>query len=400
MTKAGNTLSITLDGVRGIAATSVIFSHVFMLYYNEAHYGPAGDNASAIALSIFNSPFSFFYRGGAAVLLFFLLSGYVLCSACLKKAPHDASYVRVAAGKRYLRLGLPVAAAVCLGYIGIAAGIFPAAPDGVNPFLDFPDRDLGFMQMIRSALYSSMLFGDGNFDYVLWTISIEFYGSLLVFALYALLGTNRALLITSGVGMGSYLLFAPQPYNMYSLFFFGVVFAATKFRTFARLPRQTVVLMSGALLILGCYLIGFYDTSTSYQWLASVSHKVTRVSPAADPGVIYPALGSMCLLLSLLIGLNPGQKSSGTGSRVLGGLGKLSFSVYLLHPLILATVGKMIFLELGRNMYSMLLCLATVLVGSYVCAYFFYNHIDKPSIRLANWFGQRVFVKRPVLQGL
>src|SRR5699024_5907526 len=179
-----------------------------------------GDDAG-LALGIFNSPFTFIYRGGAAVMLFFLLSGFVLTLACIHKAPSNRHYVSAAASKRYLRLGLPVAAAIALGYAAITANLFPSAPDGVSPFFDFPDMDLGLADMVKAALYKSMLFGDRDFDYVLWTISIEFYGSLLVFGAYALMGRHRMPAMVLSALTGLALLGFERPAALYGLFFLG-----------------------------------------------------------------------------------------------------------------------------------------------------------------------------------
>lgn len=387
-----------LDGVRGLAAISVIFSHVFLLYYSEIHYGLAGSVPSALAMSIFNSPFTFFYRGGAAVLLFFLLSGYVLCSACIKKAPLNNNYVSMAASKRYFRLGLPVAAAVLIGYLGIVFNAFPSAPAGINNFLDFPDQGLGFAQMLRSALFGSMLFGDGNFDYVLWTISVEFYGSLLVFALFALTRRNRKFSIVFCTALACVLLFLPKAYSLYSLFFFGAALAHVDFTAVRRLPTQHVTLLSVPLLLIGCYLVGFYATSASYGWLERVTALYQTLAPHADPSIVYPALGALCILVSILAGA--GRNNSvepGTGAKLLAWVGKLSFSVYLLHPFILATAGKYIFLEMGKNMQSLLACLVVVFLGTYFFSYFFYKHVDRPSMKIADRLGKRLFMVQPTV---
>lgn len=387
--------STMLDGVRGLAAISVIFSHVFLLYYSEVHYGLADSVPSALAMSIFNSPFTFFYRGGAAVLLFFLLSGYVLCSACIKKAPLNNNYVPMAASKRYLRLGLPVATAVLIGYLGIVFNAFPSAPAGINNFLDFPDQQLGFAQMLRSALFGSMLFGDGNFDYVLWTISVEFYGSLLVFAVFALTRKNRMFSIMFCTALACFLLFLPKAYSLYSLFFFGAALAYIDFTTVRRLSTQQLALLAVPLLLTGCYLVGFYETSASYRWLEPLTVLYQSLAPRADPSVIYPALGALCILVSILAGAGRHSASEpGSGAKLLAWVGKLSFSVYLLHPFVLATAGKYIFLEMGKNMYSLLACLLVVFSGTYFCSYFFYKHVDRPSTKIADQFGKRLFMAR------
>ena len=385
-----------LDGLRGIAAASVIFSHVFMLYFSEMHDGRADGGASALALGIFHSPFTFFYRGGAAVLLFFLLSGYVLYSACLRKAPRDDTYVPAAASKRYLRLGLPVAASVFVGYLGIALNFFPSAPKGNNAFLDFPDAGLGFMQMLQSALYSSMLFGDGRFSYVLWTISIEFYGSLLIFALYALMGKNKAVSAALCVGAGCYLLFLPKALSVYSLFLFGAALAHVDFRPLRQCRRGHRMALSAALLVIGCYLAGFHANSASYGVLASAAEAWQSLAPKADGSVIFPAIGALCILTAVLTGMGSStaesdNTESGVGRQTLAWMGKLSFSVYLLHPFVLAGVGNYLFLEMGGTPQSLLLCLMLVFCLTYALSYLFYLYVDKPSMSIADRFGKRLF---------
>ena len=48
------------------------------------------------------------------MLLFFILSGYVLTLGCVKKSFGNPDYLPIAASKRYLRLGLPTAASVLI----------------------------------------------------------------------------------------------------------------------------------------------------------------------------------------------------------------------------------------------------------------------------------------------
>lgn len=363
-----------------------------MLYLSEIHDGRGDGGASSLALSIFHSPFTFFYRGGAAVLLFFLLSGYVLYSACLRKAPHDDTYVPAAASKRYLRLGLPVAASVCIGYLGIVLNVFPSAPKGINAFLNFPDAGLGFIQMIQSASYTSMLFGDGRFNYVLWTISIEFYGSLLIFALYALTGKNKSVSAALCVGAGCYLLFLPKAFGVYSLFLFGAALAHVDFRPLRQRWRKYRLSLSAALLLAGCYLAGFHENSASYRALAAAADALRGLAPEADPAVIYPAIGALCILTAVLTSMaEHNSAESGAGRRMLAWMGKLSFSVYLLHPLVLASVGNYLLLDMGNTPRSLLLCLALVLGITYALSYFFYRYVDKPSMSIADRLGTRLF---------
>src|SRR5699024_9699835 len=135
---------------------------------------------------------------------------------------------------------------------------FPSAPDGVSPFFDFPDMDLGLADMVKAALYKSMLFGDRDFDYVLWTISIEFYGSLLVFGAYALMGRHRMPAMVLSALTGLALLGFERPAALYGLFFLGASLAYVNWQALQRWSDRRAAAVSISLLVVGCYLAGFY----------------------------------------------------------------------------------------------------------------------------------------------
>src|SRR5690606_21935410 len=160
----------------------------------------------------------------------------------------------------------------------------------------------------------SMLFGDGSFDYVLWTISIEFYGSLLVFALYALIGKFRRFSIAFCAALASCLLFLPRSLSIYSLFFLGAALAHVDFVAIKTLLGRRAGLVSLPMLALGCYLFGFFESSASYQWLQPVTATIHGFATHANPSNLYPALGSLCILIAVLIGTGQHKPSRGTGA--------------------------------------------------------------------------------------
>lgn len=384
----------SLDSLRGIAALIVIFSHVFLAYYAEIHSGTRLSSSSELALSVFHTPFTFFYRGQFAVLLFFILSGYVLTLGCVRKAFSNPDYIAIAASKRYLRLGIPTATSVLICYLAVTLGLVPVIVEGPTPkLMDMPAQGLQFASAVASALYKSMLFGDQTFNYVLWTIKIEFYGSLLIFAAFALLGRNRMLHIAVCGALFLYLQTRSIYVNMYSYFFLGALLARIDFA--ALQARHYSRAASAALLVAGCYLGGYYEGSASYLWLEPLAAALRQLAPQANIQVVYTGLAAALVIVAVLLARKDGLLNACLNTKPVLMLGKLSFSVYLLHPIILSSLGKFIYIEMGRTAGSVLACLVAVIGATYLLSHFFFRYVDTPSIKLSDSFGRALFAVPP-----
>lgn len=72
-----------IDSLRGIAAIIVIMSHSFLYFIPSVHTGNV--IKGTFEYYLYNSPFTFFYKGSSSVYLFFILSGFVLSYSCLIK---------------------------------------------------------------------------------------------------------------------------------------------------------------------------------------------------------------------------------------------------------------------------------------------------------------------------
>jgi len=377
-----------LDGVRGIAALSVVLSHLALWYFPEAHsgIGPNMASASPVAVWLYHSPLSFFYKGGYAVSVFFVLSGFVLTTICMKKRA-EPIYLAKATAKRYIRLGGPVAASVLLCVTLQSLGVFHNIDLGISvPLSNAYDSESNWWAAIKSALYGSMLYGDRSFNYVLWTISIEFYGSLLIFSLVGIFGPSGHLLRRAAIVLALIFLFQPGSLVNYSMFFFGALLTTVNFNSSRSITATGIAAIAG-----GLYLGGYAPTSHSYSLLVKLANALqTHGIKMNWPGA-YSCLGATLLIYGCLAirGIQPLLSS-----RMLSWLGAISFSLYLTHSFVLTAIAGPVMHHFGENTLSFAISAVLVIGASMICAHIFWTIFDIPSIRAADRFAA-IFTKRP-----
>lgn len=179
-----------LDSIRGVAAVVVMMSHLILGFYPVIYIGT--DHVVTPWVRVW-------YQGDFAVTLFFVLSGFVLSLSFLHTKNIES--LRSAAVRRYWRLVVPVAASVLISYLIHSCNIY--ANSEVSVRMGQNDSDwLGGFYAFRPSIvgaakasfwgvfvgYRSAM----SYNPVLWTMSYEFCGSLLLFAFLALFRTLRS----------------------------------------------------------------------------------------------------------------------------------------------------------------------------------------------------------------
>jgi peptidoglycan/LPS O-acetylase OafA/YrhL len=187
-----------LDGVRGVAAFGVYIFHAMGPWASLVPAWHADGNQN----NVFQLPLirTIFVSGGAAVALFFALSGYVLTHKSLKwmrLGQKEKIYPAVASSmfRRGFRLYLPPMVLTFYEMIATRFGITPplnftfvAEATLAAQFVDW----LSDMNLFINPFYTFQPSMHGiivhpKYDAVLWTIPIEFWGSFVVYTLLLLL---------------------------------------------------------------------------------------------------------------------------------------------------------------------------------------------------------------------
>ena len=319
---------VYLEAMRGIAALVVVAMHFCYAYDDSVFFPNAGDRRW------YGMPWFVVINGSAAVQFFFLLSGYVLALAPLRR--NSGRTLATSVLKRWPRLAGPVVVAILCSYVARRLHLFHYAAASVITGSEWlrtfaaaidPNHppDFGLHAALAQGLWRTFLYGDFYFDSVLWTMSWEFYGSLIVFALVAgLLVVRFRVLQFAVVLVAGYFVLFWNPY--YFEFVLGAGLAWLWVRVPFALPRWLAM----GLIALGIFLLGYHSPIDAYAWMPS-----TMVPPLGiGAALVVFAAGRCVTVLRHLEGR--------TGAL----LGRYSFPIYLTHTLVIMSVGMLVFTRL------------------------------------------------------
>jgi len=331
---------IALEAIRGIAALSVLLWHCCLGFLPE--YVGVVTKHDGIS-SWQGSPFFFLINGTAAVSLFFVLSGYILTRRYFLSG--DTKLLARGALKRWPRLMGPVLLTVLVSYLFFKFGWYffqKAGPIANTPFLakfvwnaetPFP---ISFCGALLQSSFFTFFRGDSFYNSSLWTMQLELIGSFVVFGMAPMIweakkiSTSAVLFLT-----GCIILIAHFTKPDLVAFPVGVAMAAL-------LPRNkgfSVNFITILLLLIALYLLG-----TSSKRIG-IYQPINWIDPSQKMTTYFYIFGA-----ALLIGL---IKVVPAWHHFLSGsfwkwLGEFSFPIYLIHIVVICSLGCLVYLHYGR----------------------------------------------------
>lgn len=359
-----------LDSLRGIAALTVVFNHYSQIAPMEW---------------MRHAPWRLFTEGHSAVILFFTLSGFALTLQITGESkPGFADFVV----KRVCRIYIPYLIAVLAAYAAYGA-LYRSGLPWTGPWVnqawhaDIDRHDL------LSHIYFLLPFDNSTLDPVLWSLIYEMRISLIfpiiVVAVFAMpLWLSVALSAALSLAVSGYYHHANRTLmdaslqgewiptiHYISMFVLGTLIARYRDAISSKLGTYSSRSLFGALMI--CIAVyGLVGAMNPHL----VSNGVLR--SFADDWVILPAVTG---ILVLAISLKP--FAAVLAARPLVFLGKISFSLYLLHCIVLLGVLH----YFGEAYQRMSLVVAAVLILPVSIAG--YYAVEKPSIRLGRYLTRR-----------
>jgi peptidoglycan/LPS O-acetylase OafA/YrhL len=345
----------------------VIVSHVVLGYFPSLLNGVVIEGDPSWVHTLANSSATFFYRGGLAVMIFFVLSGFVLTHGYCTHP--NTVYLARATVKRYVRLGVPVLVACLIGGVLYKVGL-PTA--------------------LREGIFGSLLFAEARSDYVLWTISYELYGSFLVFAILGSTGEFRGACLATFAICAFFLLGQTAPFIYFSLFAVGGLMRLLW--TLGTRGSLATTLFGAALMLAGAWIGGYQSNIAPYATTANLANFFQfKCGLRLDWPLFFQGLGAALIVCGFLF-CKPLNRLFAT--EPLAWLGRISFGSYLLHPFVLSFVEPAVKKNAGMGTESMMLCLSVTLAITLLVAHGFNRMVDEPAVNISNRFARWVIPAR------
>ncbi|KAG9671125.1 hypothetical protein KCU99_g8318, partial [Aureobasidium melanogenum] len=425
-----------LDGMRGLAALFVFFYH-FSYSSHDVLTAYGGTGKPDEHREFLKLPFiRFIYTGPAMVSIFYVVSGYALSYKPVKlmrnKSWKDLLHTLSSATfRRAIRLYLPCFASTLMIVLLVRLGAYDATRD-----IAYDERRLNQVREFHLARYKSLWhqmtdwakmmwifvhpwsFGtkdtDIDIDKHLWTIPMEFRSSLVLYLTQ--LGLARLRPVVRILSLVALIIWCHEKDRWEMILFYsGFLLAELDFRRQALAAAKSILpAINSALpnspqrqrlwtsLYIFVFLIGIYlggqpqmlvenapGWATLYSWIPSyVEHKQRYWVGWAAILLVWSISNSA--LLQRLFTNGPVQY-----------LGKISFSLYLMHGPITHTIGyasmDFFWRTIGEDTYMRkeigFVLAAIVNVSSTIwVADVFMRLVDTPTVRFAKWVEEKCIV--------
>lgn len=359
----------SLDGLRGIAALIVLFHHALLtvpalsLPYLASDIRPVADVWS-LEWFLVHTPLHNLWEGNGWVYVFFILSGIVLTLQTLRPAFSWKAYYP----HRMIRLYFPIWAAVVASAAAII--LIPAGGAHDSLWLQLRASEVSAGAIARDV---SLIAGTGNLLSPLWSLRWEILFSLAL-PLYVWLAAKWArtyvvkIALCFAVVIMAAILSLPALVHM-PMFLIGCVMAVQWSRLQAVSAR---IENTKRPKFIWAFLLSVSLLLLSSHWLVMLFDPIGTVQKCS---VALVLLGASILVF---VAWHCTTAKVFLGSRLPQWLGKISFSLYLVHEPVVVACGRMLGSEMSLLTLPVSLCFALPI------ALLFYSVIERPSYVFAS----------------
>jgi peptidoglycan/LPS O-acetylase OafA/YrhL len=299
-------------------------------------------------------------------MVFFVMSGFVLARSCQRHEGSRDFGVHIA--KRVVRLGVPVAGAVmvvgCLFHAGAMRNQQAAAVSQSSWLASFytPGPRPG---LLWSAAGGSLICGSDWWMGPLWSIHVQLFGALLIFALMALIGLDRkATLVFVTVIVWSLLAGSSRFGLHFAAFVSGALLLhQLNSRTERQVVRRRDWITRVSAVVSIVYFGSWPDEQVVGRWYQPVAGLFGFMDNYLRPRSIAHTGAAVLIVWGVV---NTRSLHRTFTLRPLQVAGQLSFGVYLIHWPILMSVGAITFTKTATANSSLFLGAAAATVVTFV----------------------------------
>lgn len=386
---------LSLEGLRGIAALAVFFAHFIAAFLPYSVRG-LFRGGSQIPQRFWWEPIlsnpavNLLMNGALAVQIFFVLSGYVLTKRYFEK--DDQMSLRIGLTKRYTRLVIPVFVScvfawviLTMGWMG--TGLAPVLSAAGWPMASYA-APISFTEVVTGSFFRIPFFGLGTaINSPLWTMYVEMAGSFILFGVYLVFGKEKPLWI---IGSFTLIMLMWKPSDSTMIYFFAILSGSLihYFKDWL-VSRPIFAVLSGVIGV----LIGAFSYSRFYAPL----HKIDLphlgwplFNLEASEITLYTAIGAFFIVCSVI---GSARIAWIFALRIPVYLGRISFSLYLLHwPIICSlsyAVIHLLFVGWGwRYEPALAVTLVITLLACLGASHLMTRYVDEFAIGISDRFAR------------
>jgi peptidoglycan/LPS O-acetylase OafA/YrhL len=347
---------VFVDALRGVAAVAVVICHLF---YHRWLF-------KSIEAGLFKTIADAMHYGARGVQIFFVISGFVIAHSLRRTTPNGSGLGNFIL-RRQLRLDLP--------YWGVIALILlQATIERQFHFIRHPGAIPSPGDLLLNMTYLHLIFRRVPVLDVGWTLCIEI--QFYLFFIFALAVTTRRAMATgiSKATLGAIfvtgvvcLAFNPAPGMVQPWMIHYWPYFCAGILAYWSVQRWI------SLWVLPAFCVPF---AIALLWSDLPSCTVTGIITA---GALY------------ILGLR-GKLTTLWNGRVVQYLGRISYSLYLVHVPVIFLICRIGYQKLADNQRSAALCFTVAGLACLPAAHLFHRWIEEPSVRLA----ARLKRKRPI----
>lgn len=372
---------VQLDSLRGMAAMTVVFSHLLYIYpYFEPN---TSKNMDYFWLNIVKySPLHIIFDGHGAVILFFVLSGFVLALPYYREN-FELQYIPYII-KRFYRIYVPYI--ITLAFASLLA--FPFMGDLVQGGSDFVTRIWSTEIGIQDILNHIILIGSYDtkqLNPVIWSLIHEMRISIIFpFIMMVILRFNwkNVICFAGFLSIIGFIVLRIPILSIggltslgYTIHYIGIfmigALLAKYYQTIVHWLKEKNTLFKGFLLLLAVCLYSysflFYNVSLAHIFIIDDWFTVIGA-------VIFISISLASIRLTNVLKWKP-----------IHYIGEISYSLYLVHlPIILFMV------HLLDNLIPTSLILLLSFMSSFLFASLSYHFVEIPSIKMGAKIARKI----------